>query len=71
MRGGFSKGIGGSPDPLHTYMSLCGLSLGEDKGRRTKTRTVKQICPLLGFSIAASARAPPLPRSPWEEVAAQ
>jgi len=45
--GGLSKVPGSFPDVLHTYLGLCGLSLGGEKG-------LAPIDPSLGFSVRAA-----------------
>jgi len=54
-RGGFSKLPGGHPDVLHTYMSLCGLSLGGLPG-------LQPIHGPLGFSQQVADQFP----DPWK-----
>ena len=54
---------GATPDPLHTYMSLCGFALAQSVlvGREGDESCgwIKPVCPSLGFSMhAASLFAP-------------
>lgn len=49
ITGGFSKQIDSSPDPLHTYFGICGLSLMNEPH-------LKELMPSLAISLEAANR---------------
>lgn len=49
ITGGFSKWPGSTPDPFHTYFSLCGLSFINEYG-------LNEVMPSLNISQRAYAR---------------
>lgn len=59
VTGGFSKWPGSSPDPFHTYFSLCGLSFINEAG-------LEAVMPSLNISQRAYERLCELQRT-WKQ----
>ena len=59
ITGGFSKWPGSSPDPFHTYFSLCGLSFINEEG-------LEAVMPSLNISQRAYERLCDIQRT-WKQ----